>query len=246
MGEILDGDVAIVTGGVRNIGFEISQQFVDNGAQVAIVHRDKHVATEAAAEIAPGAGNAIGVAADISEPAEVRAMVETTETELGPVDILVNNAAISDRSQFLDLDVDRFDQILSVNVRGTFLCTQAVARSMKESGGGRIINVSSTSAHSGRPNATAYATSKSAILNFTRSVAKALAEYDIRVNTLSPTRTGSRVGEATERPDEVPDDILAGRWGTPRDQANAALFLADPENDFVTGTEILVDGGSSA
>ncbi len=244
--KVLRDDVAVVTGSIRNIGREIAETFAENGAKVVIVHHEQEPAVSAAKEIRSDGHKAIGVRADLTDPDDVSAMVETVEEEFGKVDILVNNAAVSDRSHFMDLDIDTFDEVIAVNLRGTFLCTQAAAQSMKESGGGRIINISSTSAHRGRPNATAYATSKSGILNFTRSTAKALAEYGIRVNTLSPTRSGSRVGSDTERSGSVPKDILSGRWGTPRDQASAALFLASPENDFITGTELLVDGGSSA
>ncbi len=244
--KILKDDVAIVTGAIRNIGREIAETFAENGAKVAIVHHKKEPAAATAAEIRSDGYNAVGIRADVTDANDVASMVETVEEKFGKIDILVNNAAVSDRSHFIELDVEMFDKVLAVNLRGTFLCTQAAAQSMKKSGGGRIINISSTSAHRGRPNATAYATSKSGILNFTRSTAKALAEDGIRVNTLSPTRSGSRVGSDTERSGPASKDILAGRWGTPRDQANAALFLASPQNDFITGTELLVDGGSSA
>lgn len=243
---VLKDDVAIVTGAIRNIGREIAKTFAENGAKVAIAHHKKEAAASAAAEIRSDGYRAIGIRADVTDANDVAAMVETVEEKFGKIDILVNNAAVSDRSHFMELDLEMFDEVLAVNLRGTFLFTQAAAQSMKESGGGRIINISSTSAHRGRPNATAYATSKCGILNFTRSTAKALAEDGIRVNTLSPTRSGSRVGSDTERSGPAPKDILAGRWGTPCDQANAALFLASPQNDFITGTELLVDGGSSA
>lgn len=117
---------------------------------------------------------------------------------------------------------------------------------MIDSVGGRIVNIGSTSTHKGKPNSMAYGTSKSGILNFTRSAAKALAEHDIRVNTLSPTRTGFHVGFEESRTGPPDEDILTGRWGEPEDHANAALFLVSPESEFVNGTELLVDGGSQA
>lgn len=243
---VLDGDVAIVTGAGQNIGQEIAETFAREGAQVVVADIDADRAASTVDSIEEAGGEAVAAVADVSDPDDAEAMVETAETEFGGLDILVNNVAISDRDHFLDLDVETFDQVISVNLRGTFLCTQAAARSMKSSGGGRIVNVASTSAHRGRAEASAYATSKSGILNFTRSAAKALAEHDIRVNTLSPTRSGSRVGQEDPRDSEIPDDILVGRWGEPEDQANAALFLVSPENSFVNGTEIMVDGGSSA
>lgn len=243
---ILDGDVAIVTGAGQNIGQEIAETYAREGARVVVADIDEERAATTVESIEQEGGDAVAALVDVSDPDEVEEMVAVAETEFGPVDILVNNVAMSDRDHLLELDVETFDQIMSINLRGTFLCTQAAAESMKRSDGGRIVNVASTSAHRGRPEAAAYATSKSGILNFTRSAAKALAEYDIRVNTLSPTRTGSRVGNEEVREGDVPDDILVGRYGEPKDQANAALFLVNPENDFVNGTEILVDGGSSA
>jgi NAD(P)-dependent dehydrogenase (short-subunit alcohol dehydrogenase family) len=118
---------------------------------------------------------------------------------------------------------------------------------MIDSGGGRIVNIASaTSAHVGRPDSVAYSTAKSGILNFTRSTAKALAEHDIRVNTLSPSRTGSPVGEDEVRTGPAASDILVRRWGRPQDQADAALYLVSDESSFVTGTELIVDGGSLA
>jgi NAD(P)-dependent dehydrogenase (short-subunit alcohol dehydrogenase family) len=146
----------------------------------------------------------------------------------------------------MDLSVEEFDQIMDVNLRGPFLCTQEVARSMKGSGGGRIVNIASTSAHRARASAVAYTTSKSGLLNFTRSTAKALAEHDIRVNAVSPTRSGTRLGKEEMRTGEVADDILVGRWGRPEDQANAVLFLVSPESEFVNAAELIVDGGSQA
>lgn len=243
---VLEGDVAIVTGAGQNIGQEIAETFAAEGAKIVVADIDSDRAASTVVSIEEDGGEAVAAVTDVSDPDDAQEMVDTAEEEFGGVDILVNNVAISDRDHFLDLDVETFDQVLSVNLRGTFLCTQAAAQSMKSSGGGRIVNVASTSAHRGRPEATAYATSKSGILNFTRSTAKALADYDIRVNTLSPTRSGSRVGNEQVREGEVPDDILVGRWGKPEDQASAALFLVNPENSFVNGTEIMVDGGSSA
>ena len=243
---VLQDEVAIVTGSGRNIGRAMAELFASEGASVLVVDVDEARANETVERITDDGGEAVASVTDVTDEAEVEAMVETAEDAFGPVDILVNNVATSDRVGLLELSAERFDQVLDVNLRGTFLCTREAARSMRDSGGGRIVNVASTSAHKGRAEAVAYATSKSGILNFTRSAAKSLAEHDIRVNTLSPTRSGSRVGEQEARSGDVADDILVGRWGEPEDQANAALFLVSPENDFVNGTEIMVDGGSSA
>ena len=242
----LEGDVAIVTGAGRNIGREIAETFAREGASVVVADLDPDRADEAVAAIEDADGTAVPAVVDVSDEADAAAMVEIAEREFGPVDVLVNNAAISDREAFFDLSVETFDQVMAVNLRGPFLCTREAARSMRDSGGGRIVNVASTSAHKGRESGVAYATSKSGILNFTRSAARALAPYGIRVNTLSPTRSGSRVGNDDPRSGPADDDILVGRWGRPTDQAEAALFLVSPASEFVNGTELLVDGGSLA
>lgn len=243
---VLKGDVAIVTGAGRNIGAAIAERFAAAEAAVVVADIDEDRALATVDRITADGGEATAVTVDVSAEASVRAMVDQTEETYGPVDILVNNVAVSDRTDLLDLSTEDWDRVIAVNLRGTFLCTREVAKSMRDSGGGRIVNLASTSAHKGRPSAVAYATSKAGVLNFTRSAAKALAPDDIRVNTLSPTRSGSRVGMDDSRTGPAADDILVGRWGRPADQANAALFLVSPASEFVNGTELLVDGGSSA
>ena len=199
------------------------------GDLVEVVDVDEERASGTVELIKKAGGEAISVITDVTDENQVKQMVESVENEWGPISALVNNVAISDHDGLFDLSVETFDRIFAVNVRGAFLCTREVARSMKRGGGGRIVNVSSTSAHRSRTDAPAYAASKAAIVNFSRSMAKILAP-EIRVNTLSPTRTGSPVGEEEERSGKVVDAILVGRWGRPEDQANAALFLVDPEN----------------
>lgn len=245
-GGVLDGDVAIVTGAGRNIGQAIAERFAREGARVVVADIDGDGAQSTVDVIRADDGEAAPAVVDVTDEGQVREMVDTAEQTFGSIDVLINNVAISDRAGLLDLSVDDWDRVLAVNLRGTFLCTREVAKSMTSSGGGRIVNVASTSAHKGRPTAVAYATSKAGILNFTRSAAKALAEHDIRVNSLSPTRSGSRVGQEEPRSGPAADDILVGRWGRPEDQADAALFLVSPSSEFVDGTELLVDGGSSA
>lgn len=242
----LQGDVAIVTGAGQNIGQAIAERFAAEGAKVVVVDIDEERADSTVDSIEESGGTAVTSITDVTEEAQVKKMVKKAENHFGPVDILVNNVAMNGRGELLDMSVETFDQVMAVNLRGTFLCTREAARSMIDSGGGRIINIGSTSAHQGRTDAVAYATSKSGILNFTRCAAKALSEYDIRVNTLSPTRTGSQVGFEDPREGAADSDILVGRWGKPKDQANAALFLVSPESEFVNGTELLIDGGSSA
>jgi NAD(P)-dependent dehydrogenase (short-subunit alcohol dehydrogenase family) len=182
-------------------------------------------------------------------------MVTQVQSEFGGIDILVNNASIRDSEGLFGLSIEEFDKVVAVNLRGTFLCTREVAKVMRESdGNGRIINISSTSGKSGRANSIAYSTTKAGLLNFTRSIAKALAEHGVRVNTIIPTRTGlGTLGTEYEHREDDPDidhqiaqDILAKRLGEPKDIAMTALFLITPASEFINGTEILVDGGRSA
>lgn len=242
----LAGEVGIVTGAGRNIGRAIAETLAAHGAKVVIADIDGTRATETADAIAESGGDAIAVTVDVRDETAVEAMIETTEEAFGPVDILVNNAAVTERADFLDVAIDEVDRVLAVNLRGTFLCSRAAARSMQSSNGGRIVHIASTSAHVARPTAVAYAATKRGILSFTKSMANALAEYDIRVNAVSPTRTGSRVGEAASRTGGADDDILVGRWGEPKDQAEAVLFLVSDRSGFVNGAELVVDGGAMA
>lgn len=242
----LSGETAIVTGSGQNIGRAIAERFADEDANVVIADIDGELAASTTEAIVDGGGEATAVTVDVTSRSEVARMVSTVEDAYGSIEILINNVAMTEHTPFMELTSEEFRRVTEVNLLGTFHCTQEVARSMKETGGGRIVNVASTSAHQSRPTAVAYSTCKNGLLRFSKSTAKALAEHDIRVNVLSPTRSGSPVGMEEERTSEPDDDILVGRWGTPEDQANAALFLVSPENDFVDGIELLVDGGALA
>lgn len=243
----LDGDVAVVTGAGQNIGQEIAERFAADGARVVVVDVDETKATSTAEGIRDAGDEAIAVAADVSEEAAVVDLIGRAEEEFGPVTVLVNGAAVTERAGMFDLSMDDFDDIVGVNMRGVFLCTREAARSMRGADRtGRIVNFASTSAHVARPTGSVYAMTKNAVLSFTKSMANALAEDDIRVNAISPTRTGSRVGSDEERTGPADADILRGRWGDPADQANVARFLVSDASDFMTGSEVVVDGGALA
>ncbi len=243
----LAGDVAIVTGAARNIGRAIAERFLEEGAKVAIADIDEDRAIATATDLDDGTGRAVGIGVDVSDEDEVKSMVQTTEETFGPVTILVNNAAIVDRDGLFEVDVEEFDRVMAVNVRGPFLCTREAAKSMHRADrDGRVVNIASTSAHVARPRGVAYGISKRGVLSFTQSAANALAADDIRVNAVSPTRTGSVLGKSEMPNRPVDSDILRGRFGKPEDQANAVTFLVSEESDFVTGTELIVDGGAMA
>ncbi len=243
----LENKVAIVTGAGRNIGEEVAKLFVEEGARVAVVDLDKGRAERVAGEInASHPDRALAIICDVTSAPEVEKMVRTVVQKWGGVDILVNNAAWTDRKNILDVTEEEWDRVMSVCLKSVFLCTKFAAGAMIDGKRkGRIINMASTSGHGGRKDATAYSAAKAGVLNLTRSLAIQLASYGIRVNSISPNRIGSPVGE-----DVVPENRfvnnLLGRRGVPRDIATATVFLACDDSDFITAVDLLVDGGAFA
>lgn len=244
----LEKRVGIVTGAGRNIGEAIAHSFANEGARVAVVDMDEgrsRTVADAINEEHPGV--ALAVVCDVGAGAAVEAMVRRVVDHFGGVDILVNNAAVTDHKHPLELEEDEWDEILRVTLKSQFLCTKYVGQQMVKQGrGGRIINLASTSGHRGRADAAAYSAAKGGVLNLTRSLAIALAPHQIRVNSITPNQIGSPVGR-----DSIPEGgravvNLVGRQGMPPDIAAAAVFLASDDADFITGADLLVDGGVSA
>ena len=243
----LDGKNTLVTGAGRNIGEAIAHAFAREGARVGVADLDAALATEVARAInAEQPDAALPIVADVSSSADVQRMVKAMIEQFGGVDVLVNNVAITDHKNILEIEEDEWDRVIRVSLKSQFLCGKYVARQMVEQGrGGRIINMASTSGHMGRPEATAYTAAKAAILNLTRSEAIQLAPYGIRVNSITPNQIGTPVGL-----DYVPESRkvknLVGRPGRPEDIASAAIFLASADGDFMTAADLLVDGGALA
>jgi NAD(P)-dependent dehydrogenase (short-subunit alcohol dehydrogenase family) len=243
----LKDQVAIVSGAGRNIGEAICKLFVQEGAKVAVVDLDSGRSSRVAAEINTAQpGRAIPVVCDVSSASSVEKMVRLVEKEFGGVDILVNNAAWTDHKTIFDITEEEWDRTMNVCLRSVWYCTRVAARVMiDQKRKGKIINIASTSGHWGRKEATAYTTAKAGVLNLTRSLAVQLAPAGIRVNSISPNRIGSPVGQ-DEVPENRPVKNLAGRRGVPMDIAKVAAFLASDESDFIYAVDLPVDGGALA
>jgi NAD(P)-dependent dehydrogenase (short-subunit alcohol dehydrogenase family) len=242
----LAGQVAIVTGAGRNIGEEIARLFAAEGARVAIVDLDPERGARVAQAIAASGGTAMALVADVSRGSDAAGAVREVVARFGRIDILVNNVAISDNKTILDLTEEEWDRVMAVTLKSQFLMAQAAARQMLTQGpGGRIVNIGSTSGHRGRPRAIAYSAAKGGVANLTRAMAVQLAPHGIRVNSISPNKTGSPVGRDEFDPAR-PITNLVKRPGNPAETARAALFLASDDSSFILGENIFVDGGVMA
>lgn len=238
--------VAIVTGGGRNVGQAIAHRLAREGAQVAVVDLDPGRGQATVGQLeAARPGSARFIRCDVSSSRDVQGMVAEVADALGGVDVLVNNVATTDRGRtVLELDEDLWRQVFAVTVDSVFLCSKYAGRQMVAQGrGGAIVNIGSTSGVRGRSNATAYPAAKGAVINLTRSLAAQLGPHGIRVNTVTPNKVGSPVGEDEEPADRKRVNVL-GRGAVPDDIANAVAFIASHEAGFVTAADLLVDGGS--
>jgi NAD(P)-dependent dehydrogenase (short-subunit alcohol dehydrogenase family) len=226
----LSNQVAIVTGAGRNIGEEISKTLASEGAKVAVVDLDKGRGEKVAAEITRAGGEAVSLVANVAVEADIAGIVAAVVERWGRIDILINNAAISDNKNILDITKEQWDAVIAVTLTGPFLMSQHAARQMVAQGtGGKIVNVGSTSGFFGR----------------SRAMAVQLAPHKIRVNGVVPNKIGSPVGKDEFDPTR-PVVNLVGRPGVPRDMARAVLFLVSDDSDFVAGNMLFVDGGVSA
>ena len=245
----LNGKVAIVTGAGSGIGYAIAERFGEAGASVCINYygyedQAKALASKLSAEGKPS----IAVEADVSNRQQVEKMVERTVKELGGVDILVNNAGIEKSVPFLDLDDETWERIVTVDLRGVFICTQVAGRRMRDSKkGGSIVNISSIHEDFTFPGYTPYCAAKGGVRMLMRNTALELAEYGIRVNNIAPGAIATPINNGTlhdpQKMKVLHEIIPEGRMGKPEEVAAVALFLASDESSYVTGSTYFVDGG---
>lgn len=246
---MLNGKVALVTGGSRGLGRAIAIMMAEQGASVAVNYLSREDdaldVVKSIRELGGSSGHALTVRADVGDASEVEEMFKTIERNLGPVDILVNNAGIVRDNLLLRMKPEDWDDVMSTNMRGMFLCSKACLRSMIKRKTGTIVNISSVVGLSGNAGQANYAAAKAGVIGFTRSLAREVAKRGIRINAVAP---GYILTEMTAKlPEDVTDSILSsiplGRFGTPADVARAVVFLASDASSFITGHTLVVDGG---
>lgn len=243
----LTGQVAVITGAGRNIGKAMAKLFASEGAKVAVIETHEGRGQAVVDEINKSGQEAMLVLCDVAKTGDVKEMVKKVAARFGGIDILINNAALTDHANIFDSTEEEFDKVIEVSLKGPYLVTKYVAQQMRDQGrGGKIVNFGSTSGMVGRFDGIAYAAAKAGVINMTRALAVQLAEHKIRVNCVVPNRSGSPVGYDDDVAGSRTVQNLAGRLGTADDQAKAALFLVSDESDFIYGHPLVVDGGVMA
>ena len=247
----LEGKVAIITGGARGQGATEARMFAQEGARVVIGDIRDELGMQVEAEIRELGGEAIYLHLDVTSDDDWQRAIETAEQQFGKVDVLVNNAAIVLRKGIEETTSDDWDNIMEINAKGVFLGTKAVIPAMRRAGGGSIINISSISGlvSIGPP---AYIATKGAVRLFTKSTAIQYASENIRANSIHPGSVDTdmrREGMGDQTEEEIQariDNIPLGRVGATEDISYGALFLASDESSFMTGSELVIDGGYTA
>lgn len=249
----LEGKVALVTGAAYGIGFAIAEAYARAGARIVFNCRSQHHLEQALADYKAKGIEAKGYICDVTDEAQVKAMVEDIAATLGPVDILVNNAGIIKRIPMTDMSVDEFREVIDIDLTAPFICSKAVIPGMISKGGGKIINICSMMSELGRETVSAYASAKGGLKMLTRNIASEYGEFNIQCNGIGPgyiaTPQTAPLREIQPDGSRHPFDKFiisktpAARWGDPEDLMGPAIFLASKASDFVNGHILYVDGG---
>jgi 3-oxoacyl-[acyl-carrier protein] reductase len=242
-GDLTD-KVAIVTGGARGIGLSIAKALAGRGCNIAVWDVLEDAAAEAAAELGKMGVKTFARKVDVTKGDDVDAAAKATVEALGGVDILINNAGITRDNLFLRMDEADWDLVLSVNLKGAFLCTKTAARLMRKKGGA-IVNIASVVGVIGNAGQANYSASKAGLIGLTKTCARELARYNVRVNAVAPgfieTAMTKKLPEEARKATEA--NIPLGRFGSPEDVAAAVSYLSGPESSYLTGQVIRVCGG---
>ncbi len=243
--KMLEGKIAVVTGGTRGIGFAIVKAFLNEGAKVALFGSRQETVDKAIASLDAG-DRVVGYCPNLSNYAEVEAAVASVKEKFGRIDILVNNAGVSAREPIFNMTPEQFDSVMNLNVNGVFHCTKAVAPIMQEQHAGSIINTSSMVSLYGQRSGVSYPTSKFAVNGMTKSLARELGPHNIRVNAVLPgvTRTDMVAALPEQLVAQISAGIPLGRVGEPEEVAEAFVFLASDRASYITGAILSVDGAT--
>lgn len=236
-----DGKIVLITGASGGIGSQLARAYAEEGAQVVLVDKRTSSGQMIAEEIVAEGGRAQFFATDLSCPDQIEQLFIWLQQEYGTLHILINNAGFGIWKSPYELTVEEWDSVLNVNLRGTFLCSREAAKRMRTTGGGRIVNISSTRAIMSEHSGEAYAASKGGITAITHALAISLGPDRITVNSVSPGWI--ETGDYEELREIDHEQHPAGRVGRPSDIVRACMYLTAADNDFVTGTDIVVDGG---
>jgi NAD(P)-dependent dehydrogenase (short-subunit alcohol dehydrogenase family) len=247
----LDGRVALITGGAGGLGLIFARALAGVGADVALLGRRAEAAQSAAGAVAQEFGRrTLSVAADVTDPEQVRAAVAHVHDQLGRLDILINSAGVNIRRPSVEFSLEDWRKVIDINLTGSFICAQAAAPAMIESGWGRVINISSMLGMVGLGERPAYTAAKGGVIQLTRTMALEWAKHKVTVNALAPGPFGTEMNRPLmENPAAYrafADKIPLNRWGETEELAGPIVFLASEASSFMTGAVLTVDGGWTA